>query len=492
MDGSASAGISPSPFPSTPLAGPVSAPSTPAASAPPTPSVPPSPLKDIKPKTEPGEDDPGDLDVLDAGPSLRRKRKLAAARYSPAEVAEVEARAAAIDFAVALDQQDTLYADQTRFTGFSDVVDRLLPWHIWQVPEDELVLPSEQRDKEDLGAASEQVANLVDIRRRFAKVRRREGNHPSDLPSLIYMLRESTSDVRDELAAVQATLKIAKSKHELRLAEERRVREAAAAKERARLEDIERQRRNQFLAQAQAQARQQAAQAAVLPSAPAPAPATAPAAPAALPVQTPAPSGAPLIAPVAGGPSTPVVASAAPATTSTPTVSTGTPTAPVRGRPRGRPRGSGRGGMRQPSATHADAAATATPKKTTSPVQITVAMSLIPAFVAAALLILPNPQNLKAPATIIRTSDDKKNVTLSIDLGSCSQPQLQTLARLLNVQAKLPAANAAGSGTPNGTGTTVPPAAAAATTAPASVSASAGTGVAGSSTSASPAAAPPQ
>jgi hypothetical protein len=47
-------------------------------------------------------------------------------------------------------------------------------------------------------------------------------------------------------------------------------------------------------------------------------------------------------------------------------------------------------------------------------VQITVAMSLIPAFVAAALLILPNPQNLKAPATIIRTSDDKKNVTLSM------------------------------------------------------------------------------
>lgn len=51
-----------------------------------------------------------------------------------------------IDLAVGLDQYDTLYASQARFTGFEDVVDRLLPWHIWQVPEEELTLPSEERD----------------------------------------------------------------------------------------------------------------------------------------------------------------------------------------------------------------------------------------------------------------------------------------------------------------------------------------------------------
>ncbi|BEI96674.1 hypothetical protein CcaverHIS631_0202630 [Cutaneotrichosporon cavernicola] len=471
MDGDASAGISPSPLPPTPLPLPVSAPSTPAPSAPPTPN-PLSPFKDANPKPKPNiEPDEPDFDVLDIGPNLRRKRKLHAAGYTAAEVAEVEARAAAIDLAVALDQQDTLFADQTRFTGFEDAVNRLLPWHIWQVPEDELV-PSQQRDKEDLALASEQVANLVDIRRRFAK-------HPSDLPSLIYMLRESTAEVRDELAVVQASLKVAKGKHELQLAEERRVREAAAAKERARMEELERQRRNQFLAQAQAQARQQAAQAAARPPLPATAP--VPAVPT-VPAHTAVSSTAPSVTPVAVGP-TPVAPAATP--TPTPTAST-TPMAPVRGRPRGRPRGSGRGGTRQPATSHATAAAAAA-KKTTSPVQITVAMSLIPAFVAAALLILPNPQNIKAPATIIRTSDDKKNVTLSIDLGSCTQPQLQTLARLLNVQAKLPAS--AGSSAPSQGATTSAPAATAVSAA-AQPSAAAATPAVGTSTTSAPPSAP--
>ncbi|BEJ04446.1 hypothetical protein CcaverHIS641_0202630 [Cutaneotrichosporon cavernicola] len=455
MDGDASAGISPSPLPPTPLPLPVSAPSTPAPSAPPTPN-PLSPFKDANPKPKPNiEPDEPDFDVLDIGPNLRRKRKLHAAGYTAAEVAEVEARAAAIDLAVALDQQDTLFADQTRFTGFEDAVNRLLPWHIWQVPEDELV-PSQQRDKEDLALASEQVANLVDIRRRFAKVRRREGTHPSDLPSLIYMLRESTAEVRDELAVVQASLKVAKGKHELQLAEERR-----------------------FLAQAQAQARQQAAQAAARPPLPATAP--VPAVPT-VPAHTAVSSTAPSVTPVAVGP-TPVAPAATP--TPTPTAST-TPMAPVRGRPRGRPRGSGRGGTRQPATSHATAAAAAA-KKTTSPVQITVAMSLIPAFVAAALLILPNPQNIKAPATIIRTSDDKKNVTLSIDLGSCTQPQLQTLARLLNVQAKLPAS--AGSSAPSQGATTSAPAATAVSAA-AQPSAAAATPAVGTSTTSAPPSAP--
>lgn len=66
-----------------------------------------------------------------------------------------------------------------------------------------------------------------------------------------------------------------------------------------------------------------------------------------------------------------------------------------------------------PTATGSTPATPATGTKQ-APVQITVAMTLIPAFVAASLLILPNPQNLKAPATIIRTSDDRKHVTLSM------------------------------------------------------------------------------
>ncbi|CAK9783151.1 hypothetical protein CC85DRAFT_284101 [Cutaneotrichosporon oleaginosum] len=504
MDGDASTAVSPSPSQSTPL--PHFAASTPGPSAPHTPHGPPSPVKDVKPELD-RQPEPshgaGCHVSVEAGPSLRRKRKIEATRYTPAEAAEIEARAAAIDYAVALDQHDTLYADQTRFAGFEDVVDRLLPWHVWQVPEEELVLPSEERAKEQLTSASGQVANLIDLRRRFAKVRRREGTHPSDLPSLIYMLRESTADVRDELAAVQASLRVAKGKHEVQLAEERRVREAAAHKERMRLDDIERQRRAQFLAQAQALARQQAAhhvaQGQALPLAPTLAsPAAAPnsVSPAALPRPP-----VPVTGSASFTPAFPIASSSTPAVFDAP----GTPAADsgsgiaaaVRGRPRGRPRGSGRGGTRPPTTTHIKAPAA---KKTTSPVQITVAMSLIPAFVSAALLILPNPQNLKAPATIIRTSDDKKNVTLSIDLGTCTQPQLQTLARLLNVQAKLPGANASGSSTPNGTSAPASPARTSSSTAAQSAGTSAPTthSMASSaapsavaSASASPAPAPP-
>lgn len=218
------------------------------------------------------------------------------------------------------------------------------------------------------------------------------------------------------------------------------MREAAALKERLRNEEIERQKRMAYLAQVQAQQAQAAAVA--RPPPPAPAPAAAPILarpPVALPLAgvpgqvpgqttaTPAPvSTHPAYPPPPPlpYPGTPTPAAAAhPATPGTPgrplaPTATATPdfsAAPTRGRPRGRPRGSGRGGMRQATTTHGRPPATAAAAgKKTTPVQITVAMTLIPAFVAAALLILPNPQNLKAPATIIRTSDDRKNVTLSM------------------------------------------------------------------------------
>lgn len=261
------------------------------------------------------------------------------------------------------------------------------------------------------------------------------------------MLRESTAQLRDELSTVHASLRIASGKHQAVVAEERKLREAAALKERLRNEEIERQKRMAYLAQVQAQQAQAAAAARPPPSAPAPGATPIPArppvavAPAGVPGQIPgqpAATTAPISThpayrppPTLPYPGTPTPSAAVHAVTpgasgtpfaSTPAATPDSGAAPTRGRPRGRPRGSGRGGMRQATTTHARPPTTAAAAgKKTTPVQITVAMTLIPAFVAAALLILPNPQNLKAPATIIRTSDDRKNVTLSMQVANCAR-----------------------------------------------------------------------
>jgi len=42
--------------------------------------------------------------------------------------------------ALALDQHDTQFpAPPTRFTSFEDAVDRLLPYHVWQIPDEDLL-----------------------------------------------------------------------------------------------------------------------------------------------------------------------------------------------------------------------------------------------------------------------------------------------------------------------------------------------------------------
>lgn len=63
------------------------------------------------------------------------------------------------------------------------MVDRLLPWHVWQIHEEELGLGSRGKGKgaEDVEAAeiaeaAGLVARVKRIQERFGKARRREGN----------------------------------------------------------------------------------------------------------------------------------------------------------------------------------------------------------------------------------------------------------------------------------------------------------------------------
>lgn len=92
-----------------------------------------------------------------------------------------------INLAIAFDQQDSLFPQPpTRFTSFEDAVDRLLPYHVWQIP-DEILLPKDENPEEggfdiwslsnpsELKEAGKAVHQLLSIRERFAKVRRREG-----------------------------------------------------------------------------------------------------------------------------------------------------------------------------------------------------------------------------------------------------------------------------------------------------------------------------
>lgn len=57
-----------------------------------------------------------------------------------------------------------------------------MPYHVWQVPDEELLVPTEEREAEDTKQSAELVNQLVNIRKRFAKVRRREGEVSGDNP----------------------------------------------------------------------------------------------------------------------------------------------------------------------------------------------------------------------------------------------------------------------------------------------------------------------
>ncbi|ORY28768.1 hypothetical protein BCR39DRAFT_533746 [Naematelia encephala] len=125
-----------------------------------------------------------------------------------------------------------------------------------------------------------------------------------------------------------------------------------------------------------------------------------------------------------------------------------------RGKPRGRPRGrGGRPGANLPVVTHASSAAATKPPSQApqGPVQITVALGILPQLVQVGVLNKTNVGANKTPGQVIRATEDKKSAVLSIHLGACTPPQLATLAKLLNVKA---ASDESSKATPPGTPST--------------------------------------
>ncbi|ORX39310.1 hypothetical protein BD324DRAFT_619223 [Kockovaella imperatae] len=282
-----------------------------------------------KPNVEPRvkvETDSGNIDRVIEDESVRRKRKWSELGYTAEEIRTREKAVLSYQLALLQDQQATLFPSApTAFTSYHDVVDRLIPYHIWQIPDEELdggdpstSAKDKQRVQRDIFDARVLTGVMNKARDRFTRVKRREGMFPSDLPSVINLIKSSTSQIREELDAVQSSLRMVKMEYDV-LETARRSRERLTS--------------SSFHA----------------PNISLP---VAPASTSARPMSTPA-------GPLTNTTTTTSSSSSFSTTTAAPTaippsVSTATSTSstPERGRGRGRPRGSGRGGHREPVTSH--------------------------------------------------------------------------------------------------------------------------------------------
>lgn len=82
----------------------------------------------------------------------RKRRWSAMGIQDDQTVLEVESNALSYKLALLQDQQSTLYPPPaTKFTSAEDVVERLLPYHIWQIHDEELqgTLPPKRAQARD-------------------------------------------------------------------------------------------------------------------------------------------------------------------------------------------------------------------------------------------------------------------------------------------------------------------------------------------------------
>ncbi|WVQ93068.1 hypothetical protein IAU59_000132 [Kwoniella sp. CBS 9459] len=345
-----------------------------------------------------------------------RKRKWGVLGYADDEIRYREGEVAGLHTALMLDQYATLYPPPpTAFTSYEDVIDRLLPYHVWQIHDEELegARYTEADELREMQEAKQMVDRIRGIKERFAKTRRKEGDYASSLPITISLLNDHTSTVREEFNALSAVLRPIKAEYqaleseakkvyeeqrrvenEKRRAEEEKIR---LAQEKVRAEQ-ERVRKEQERVKALAEDKKRAEEKRkrdeeeerlrkLKPPAPPPSAQNAPGPqtpggvpgpafashtgvqPPRLPTSTTSVPNAPS-RPTSTPSTLPLAASGhlASSATATASPSATTPTA-ERGRPRGRPRGRGRGGMRETTSAHVMAttngsASTPTPSST--------------------------------------------------------------------------------------------------------------------------------
>lgn len=190
-----------------------------------------------------------------------------------------------LHLALLLDQEETINASAAKFTSYENMVDRLLPWHVWQIHDEELEVGKKSEgarggaiaEKEKVDAANI-VGRIKTINQRFGTLRRREGNvsyspnielifQPNrktlDILSLINMTKDSMYTVRSDLNPLQTQLAGLEAQYKGHLEAVRR-----ADIERRRLADEEEKKRLKILEEAKkakdAQDAREANEAAVL------------------------------------------------------------------------------------------------------------------------------------------------------------------------------------------------------------------------------------
>lgn len=312
--------------------------------------------------------------------------------FNEPEQAVMERTTMGFHLALASDQVSTLFPEKpTAFKSYEDVVEKLVPYHIWQVCDEELdgqgnetEVERRQREEEEEKAAQAIVSRMRNIQNHLMRGRLRDGSKPSPTVDLISLIRESTSVLRDEVSNIQRdyrrlnaerdTIEIAAKKREEQAAYQRGI-EAISRNnaERARVHQAK-----EAAAAKEAQAKQAAAKASPAVTTKIPAKATP--------------------------------KSQSPSTTASPHHSTPTPT-----RGRGRPRGGG--GLREQAMTHVAQSKTATPSTSRqSPISATASPSPGPASPAAApasaaqTYSAPSPSGSPAPSPAASGSSKPKSI----------------------------------------------------------------------------------
>ncbi|EIW65824.1 hypothetical protein TREMEDRAFT_66193 [Tremella mesenterica DSM 1558] len=426
----------------------------------------------------------------EAGPSdwnrlsLSRKRKWAMNGYNGEEIDALEARSTSLNLALLLDQQSTLFPEPpTKFISGEDVVQRLLPWHVWQIVDEELDIPENEakdniRRLKDTADVKLLVGRMTDINHRLHKLRQREAERPNDLPSIISITTAATSSLRDEVALLNNNLRVAQHRQSALEAESRRRIEAQRAAMSAKStpgtpsHPSQPSRPSSSVRPGQSQSSQP------LPSIQSTQPAQSSRPNTSAPDHTTALRTA--LENAVGKPSTPLTSASLPTRSSTPDTPD-TPT-PSRGKLKSRPKGRTRAGLRESLLTHSittpngspSSASTASSRPsspsnkdgtsstttngtsvqspaTQGPVTVTVSKQVIQQFHSLGILNIPPKSGVKSPANIISATEDGKHI-VSVNLALCSQTQLASLAKMFNVPWKGSTATvSSGSATPNGT-----------------------------------------
>ncbi|TYJ52056.1 hypothetical protein B9479_007357 [Cryptococcus floricola] len=365
-----------------------------------------------------------------------RKRKWGVMGFGKDEQEALADSWTSLHLAVELDQDATLNPPPpTRFTSVEDAVQRLLPYHIWQVHDEELNTWDKADVARETKEASELLLRLKNIKSRFAKALLREDDRPAPLPSAINFLQTSQSAVRDQVSYLQSNLRQSKQQWSYLDQEQRRV---AEVRRKAR-EDEEAMKRVVGMAMQEAvrplgpgsggtgSRPSIPAQQARPPIQESPTKRTRGRPPGTGRLQLAASSGLNLQAVASPNGNSIRSAAGSPGSATgamTPGGRTGTPTPGVNGAGTpGRP-----------------------PPPPQGPVSLTINISLLPQLVSIGLIpstpvqATPAASSQKWPATIIKTLDDKKSVQVSINLGLCTKPQLLSLAKILNVKGSTPSA----------------------------------------------------